>query len=377
MKSMTSAAALDRGRNLFARQAWTDAHAEFSAADSDSPLEPEDVERLAISGYLIGKDAESADLLARAHHEWVSRGACERAARCAFWLFFILRNKGQHARGSGWLARARRLLDEGPRDCVEQGYLLLPVALQAAAAGDVATAYSTFEQASKIGDRFREADLVALARQGQGPGADSVGRGRERRGPARRGDGRASRRASCHRSSSGIVVLQRDRRVLRNFRSAPGAGMDDRAHRVVRLATRPGALSRPLPGAARRAHATARRVVRRPGRSAAGVRTALRRRPVSRQSARRFTSAANCTGCAASLRKAEEAYRQASDFGRKPQPGLAQLRLAQGQVDAARAAICRVVDEAQRSANARASAGGVRRDSPRGARRQGGAGQRR
>ena len=34
--------------------------------------------------------------------------------------------------------------------------------------GDVATAYSTFEQAAKIGDRFDEADLVALARQGRG-----------------------------------------------------------------------------------------------------------------------------------------------------------------------------------------------------------------
>ncbi|MGH8825869.1 MAG: DNA-binding response regulator, partial [Jiangellaceae bacterium] len=43
--------------------------------------------------------------------------------------------------------------------------------------------------------------------------------------------------------------------------------------------------------------------------------------------------------------KAEQAYRQASR-GRSPQPGLAQLRLAQGQVDAAAAAIRRVMDEA-------------------------------
>jgi DNA-binding CsgD family transcriptional regulator len=43
--------------------------------------------------------------------------------------------------------------------------------------------------------------------------------------------------------------------------------------------------------------------------------------------------------------KAEDAYRQASQFGRKPYPGLAQLRLAQGQVDAATAAIRRVLDE--------------------------------
>ncbi len=45
--------------------------------------------------------------------------------------------------------------------------------------------------------------------------------------------------------------------------------------------------------------------------------------------------------------KAEEAYRRASQLGREPQPGLAQLRLAQGQVDAAAAAIRRAMDEAQ------------------------------
>jgi DNA-binding CsgD family transcriptional regulator len=44
--------------------------------------------------------------------------------------------------------------------------------------------------------------------------------------------------------------------------------------------------------------------------------------------------------------KAEDAYRQASRWGREPQPGLSRLRLAQGQVDAAQAAIRRLMDEA-------------------------------
>jgi DNA-binding CsgD family transcriptional regulator len=43
--------------------------------------------------------------------------------------------------------------------------------------------------------------------------------------------------------------------------------------------------------------------------------------------------------------EAEEAYRLASRRGREPQPGLALLRLAQGQLTAARAAIRRVLDE--------------------------------
>ena len=45
--------------------------------------------------------------------------------------------------------------------------------------------------------------------------------------------------------------------------------------------------------------------------------------------------------------QAEEAYQQASRWGREPQPGLARLRLAQGQVGAADAAIRRVVEEAE------------------------------
>ena len=43
--------------------------------------------------------------------------------------------------------------------------------------------------------------------------------------------------------------------------------------------------------------------------------------------------------------EAEEAYRLASAAGRTPQPGLALLWLAQGRLDAARAALGRVVDE--------------------------------
>jgi ATP/maltotriose-dependent transcriptional regulator MalT len=43
--------------------------------------------------------------------------------------------------------------------------------------------------------------------------------------------------------------------------------------------------------------------------------------------------------------KAEESYRNASDTGRTPQPGLALLRLAQGRIDAAATAISAVSDD--------------------------------
>ena len=54
------------------------------------------------------------------------------------------------------------------------------------------------------------------------------------------------------------------------------------------------------------------------------------------------------------LAEAEAAYREATRWGRSPQPGLALLRLAQGQVEAAAGAVRREVDEAEgRAARAR------------------------
>ncbi len=105
---------------------------------------------------------------AGAYHECTRVDDVARAARCAFWLAFVLLNKGELARGSGWVHRAQRLLDGGGRDCVEHGYLRYCASLRLAFDGDVAAAGAGFAHAAKIGDRFRDPELVALARVGQG-----------------------------------------------------------------------------------------------------------------------------------------------------------------------------------------------------------------
>ena len=119
---MTTADALDRGREAFGRWAWADAFEELSAADQEAPLAPEDLERLAAAAYLVGRDADRDAVLARAHQQWLRLGGVDRAARCGFWLAFGLLSRGDLARGGGWVARARRLLDDGQLDCVEQGW---------------------------------------------------------------------------------------------------------------------------------------------------------------------------------------------------------------------------------------------------------------
>ncbi len=76
--------------------------------------------------------------------------------------------RGEMGRASGWLARAQRLLDRDARECAERGYLLLPVVEQRLASGDCEGAYVAAAEAAAIGERCRDADLVACARHQQG-----------------------------------------------------------------------------------------------------------------------------------------------------------------------------------------------------------------
>jgi hypothetical protein len=104
----------------------------------------------------------------QAHHGFLNRGDVEAAARCAVWLGMALLDRAEYARAGGWIARARRLLEDGHHDCVEQGYLLMPAAVQAMAQGRFEQAILLSEQQIEIGKRFKDQDLVIMSRHGQG-----------------------------------------------------------------------------------------------------------------------------------------------------------------------------------------------------------------
>jgi DNA-binding CsgD family transcriptional regulator len=152
----------------FDRQAWGEAFAQLRALDGEHTLSPEDLERLAVAAYLSGHYEDSVEAWTRAHREFMRAGDVARAARCAFWLAFGLVNNGDLARGGGWVDRAQRLVDESGLDCVELGYLRYLVALRAVFQGDAATAHAAFIDAVGVGDRFSDPELVTLARVGVG-----------------------------------------------------------------------------------------------------------------------------------------------------------------------------------------------------------------
>lgn len=158
---------LSKGREAFRSRAWTTAYSALSEANKEQPLGAEDLLGLSIAAHLIGKDAESIDLLSQAHQGFISECQPTRAARCAFWLAYIAMFNGEMAHCNGWLSRCRRLLD-GQAECAEHGYLLLPDAIRGVREGKTESALAAFERAIEIGERFADRELMTLALNGQG-----------------------------------------------------------------------------------------------------------------------------------------------------------------------------------------------------------------
>ncbi|HTE69328.1 MAG TPA: LuxR C-terminal-related transcriptional regulator [Actinomycetes bacterium] len=333
---------LARGREAAGRLAWADAYTALALADRSSSLAGKDLELLATAAYLLGRVNDCLRALQRAQQLHAERGDLRRAARCAFWLVFHLINQGELTQASGWLARANRLL-EHEQECAERGYLLLPVALQHVVAGDYAGARRTAARAAAIGRHAGEADLVALALQLRG------------RAMVREG-----------RVSEGLVLLDETMvAVVAGELSPPAAGtvycsvIDAcqeimewrRAHEwTAALAAWCGkqpdmvtftgqclvhrAEILHLHGAWPQAVEEARRAGERLVQGADGYATGAA-----------FYRQAEVYRVLGDFTAAEDAYQQASRWGREPQPGLALLRLAQGRTDAAAAAIRRVLAE--------------------------------
>ena len=86
---------LDRAREHYQHRAWTDAYQAFLRADQETPLAAEDLERLAMAAYLVGRDADYLNTLERAYNAHRDAHGHRRAVRCAFWLGFRLLMRGE------------------------------------------------------------------------------------------------------------------------------------------------------------------------------------------------------------------------------------------------------------------------------------------
>lgn len=334
---------LERGRRFYARRAWTDAHESLVEADRAKAFGAGDLELLATTAYMLGRDDEYVGALERAHHAHLDAAEALRAARCAFWLGVSFALRGEMGPATGWLGRAQRLV-EGEEECVEHGYLQLAGVFRHAAAGDWEAAHATAARAVVTGERFAEADLIALARFEQGRAL--IKREQAEEGLALLDEAMVAVTAGelspivTGLVYCAVVAACQEAYALRRARewtialthwceqqpdmvAFTGRCLVHRAELMQLQGSWPDALDE------------ARRACERLGREMNRLWTAYA-----------FYQQGEIHRLRGEFAAAESAYREASRYGPEPQPGLALLRLAEGNKDAAAGAIRRALGEA-------------------------------
>jgi len=327
----------------FRRRAWWDAFHQLLEVDRNTPLEADDLEALATAAYLVGRDDDSETIRSRAHHAFLERGNREGAARCAFWLAFGLFHRGAAAPAAGWMARAGRLIEEDQHESVIRGYLLVPEAIRRIGTGDASGAHATFVQACEIAERCGDHDLATLA--GHGRGRALIRQGRIVDGmallddamvailaddvsPVLAGDIYCSVLEACYE----VFDLRRAREWTASLTQWCRSQPDLVRYRGECLIYRAEILQ--LQGdwvdAMREARQACEQLAVPPGQPAIGA---------------AFYRLGEIYRLLGELTKAEDAYRQAAQSGRRPQPGLSLLRLARGEAGIAATALRAVLDE--------------------------------
>ena len=346
---MANEQTLARARQAFEQRAWTDSYRLFDSVDRDGCLAPEDLERLAMAAYLTGQEEESEVCWARAHQQFLDRNDREGAARAASWLAFGLLQRGAQAPGQGWLTRAERMLDEAQLDSVVRGYLLIPDAIQRIVQGDPAAGEATFSEASEIARRFGDRGLESLA---------CVGRGRALIRLGRIASGVALLDESMVAVVAGDVMPILAGDIYCTVLEGCQETFDVRRAYEWTASLAQWCASQPnlvrYRGECLLYRAEIMQLRGRWDDAAHDARDALQllmSRPAAGAAFYRLGEIHRLRG---EFAEAEAAYTRANERGRKPQPGVSLLRLAQGQIDAAAASIRSVLlDTRTQAARAR------------------------
>jgi tetratricopeptide (TPR) repeat protein len=333
----------ERARSAFARRMWGDAFADLSAAHREQALDGGDLERLAIAAYMLGKESDCEGAWIAANRAWSERGEPERAAGCAFRHALGLFFRGDLAPAMGWVARGGRLL-ENHAESIEQAWFRMLTALPRLFGGD-AGAYPSFAEAGEIAEPLADPDAAMFARMCRGYAL--ILEGRVADGMALLDEVMVSVTADeVAPTLAGIAYCQVislchtvfDVRRAREWTEALTRWCDSQPEIVPFrgncLIHRCEILQ--LQGAWTYAHQSARQACE-----------WLAGPPDWDSLGSAHYQLAEIQRLRGELAAAEESYRRASVAGRDPEPGMSLLRLAQGRVDLALAAIRRAVDEAE------------------------------
>ncbi len=335
---------VEAGRQAAPRHSWHEVYDAFRGADPQE-LRPEDLESFAEAAWWIGRLDEAIALRERSYAGFASAGERVSAARIALALTWDNAGRGAHAVAHGWFANASRLL-EGLPESSEHAYLAVTsgyIALEAG--GGLNDALAALGHAQELARRFGNRDVEAMALAGKG--RVLIQSGEVERGLDLLDEATAA--ATCGELrpfATGLVycVTLSSCQDLGDYRRA--AEWSEAANRWCERLDVSG-----FPGACRVHNAE---IARLRGDWTKAEQQALMACEELKDFQRDITASGYYEVGEVRRRRgdfaaAEEAYRQANEWGRDPQPGLALLRLAQGKVSSAVAGVERALEELDQS----------------------------
>jgi class 3 adenylate cyclase len=337
-------AALAQAAEAMARQAWDEAYQLLSGADRSGGLDVDTLPVLADAAYLAGHPERALDAWERVHAANVKSGDMAAAAASAVRVAFFLVDAGLMRPLRGWLRRAEQLL-EGQAQSAVNGEVAMIRAFASLNSGALDEALEWSRRALDIATRFDDPQTKALARLAEGRTLIYTGHPAEGLAildevvtTATAGElnpmigGLAYCVSVCcwqaladyERAAEWTEAMQRwcDRHAVGSFHGRC------RVHRAELLRLR---------GASREAEEEAR-----------GAREEMRVYARGELGWPTY-EIGHIRLRLGDLAGAEEAFLEAHEFGWDPQPGLAMLRLAQGDIEGAARSIRQALEDPMES----------------------------
>jgi class 3 adenylate cyclase len=340
---------LEAGREALRRHDWPEGYRLLKAADEASELDPADLLLLGEAAVWNGHMDEVLPYMERAYRGYLQAGNTLRAAYVATGIAHDLKSNLLTSQANGWMGRAKRLLDL-EEEAPEHGYWALQQSLVALGAGNLSEALAFARRAEELGRRFgdRNLEIRGLQRQGN----VLIEQGEVAEGKLLLDEASAAALAGELDPISTLAVYCNTIGACRDVADFESAG--EWAERASDFCDSNGTSA--FPGMCRVNHAE---VMKFKGRLSEAQDLADRAGAELRVWNPRIAGAAFYELGEVRLRlgelaQAEQAFREADELGRTPEPGLSLLRLAQGNVKGALASIRRTAGDESRSLPAQA-----------------------
>jgi len=165
---------LELARAAYERHDWPRARELFRAARARGELPADGLYALSDAAWWLGDDEECLEACGGAYHLYLKEDQPRRAALAAVDLAMVFFLRGESTLGSGWMSRARRLLDDQP-EAAEHGYVLYLLEVEGPLGGVVpsdpialSSLLAAARRVQEIGRQHGDPSLRAVGIVGEG-----------------------------------------------------------------------------------------------------------------------------------------------------------------------------------------------------------------